>query len=36
MTWTWERTVKEDTGGEDWCGRRGCRTKTVLESRGGT
>ena len=28
MTWTWERTVKEDTGGEDWCGRRGCRTKT--------
>ena len=28
MTWTLERTVKEDTGGEDWCGRRGCRTKT--------
>ena len=24
----WERTVEEDTGGEDWCGRRGCRTKT--------
>ena len=20
--------VEEDTGGEDWCGRRGCRTKT--------
>ena len=34
MTWTWERTVEEDTGGEDWCGRRGCRTKTG--SRGGT
>ena len=28
MTWTWERTVEEDTGGEDWSGRRGCRTKT--------
>ena len=28
MTWTWERTVEEDTGGEGWCGRRGCRTKT--------
>ena len=28
MTWTWERTVEEDTGGEDWCGRRGRRTKT--------
>ena len=28
MTWTWKRTVEEDTGGEDCCGRRGCRTKT--------
>ena len=28
MTWTWVRTVEEETGGEDWCGRRGSRTKT--------
>ena len=30
ITWTrtWERTVEEYAEGKDWCGRRGCRTKT--------
>ena len=30
MAWTrtWRRTVEEDVKGKDWCGRRGCRTKS--------